>query len=709
MMLLPAALTTFFALCGLGMAVAWLAPERAQARVVAWAGALAAIPLAWAGIAALAGGSTAATFTLWTVPSFGAVTLSIDRLSGLFLVVTAAVYFPASIFVAASRPAAPRASGRAFGFWYLALFAAVGLVLVAADVFTFLVAWELMSLLSYLLVHHGDDAALNEHGGYRLLVMSEAGALAMALGLLLLATHVNAFAFASLRAGAPSVGAALRWTVFLLTFAGFGVKAGIVPLNTWLPRAYTAAPAAFVPVLAGATLNLGLYGILRVNADLLPITSVGPGLLVVIIGTLTAIIGILYATTENDLKTMLAHSSIENAGIITVGLGAGFLFGAAGQPALAGIAYIAALYHLTNHSLYKTLLYVGAGTVEQQAGTRDLNRLGGLIRKLPWTALGFLAGALAIAALPPFNGFVSEWLTLQTMLGSAALESAGIKVVFALCGAVLALTAALAVTCFVKAFAMGFLGISRSPQSASATEAPGSARWPMAWLAIACLLLGILPTYVIPVLDRVAQPITHHETLAAIVPPFFAGSTGHSELPAAFVQDFHAIGAQVGQDVMPGGGLVIMHRGGAANPVVYAAAPFWLAMVLGLLLLGVWLLVRWGRRPEKALARDDLHRHRFFQSGAGHLRSRLSTHHHRRHARDGGTALSHGHSPGARRRSPGRSDGAAAGPRGRLRLRRSACPHAPRPAERVPGLRPGHAAGGSSVLGTIAVSWSGRS
>jgi hydrogenase-4 component B len=599
------ALVIFFALCGAGILAVLLAPEGAQARVLAWAGALAALPLAWAGAAALAGLVDAATWHLWTIPSLGAITLSVDRLAGLFLLVTALVSFPAAVFIAASLPAlAPRYRLRGFGIGYLGLVASVALVLLAADVFTFLVAWEVMSLLCYLLVSYEHEAAGNTQGGYLLLALSEAGALAVAVGLLLMAARVDALDFAALRAGAPGIDAGLQWTVFLLTFFGFGVKAGLVPVNPWLPRAYAAAPAAFIPVLAGATLNLGLYGILRVNADLLPLTSEGPGTLALIVGTLTAIIGILYATTENDLKTLLAHSSIENAGIITVGVGAGLLFGAAGQPALAGIAYIAALYHLINHSFYKTLLFIGAGTVERQTGTRDLNRLGGLIHRLPWTALGLLAGVLAIAALPPFNGFVSEWLTLQTLLGSAALASTAVKVVFALCGAVLALTAALAVTCFVKMFAMSFLGVSRSTEAASAGEAPRAAYWPMLLLAAGCLLLGVTPTYVIPVLDGAMQPITHHDTLAAIVPPFFAGSPRHAELPATFVEEFHAIGAQVGQSALPGSGLVIMHRGGEANPVVYAASPFWLAVVLVALLLVTWLLVRLTAARRRSVVRQ---------------------------------------------------------------------------------------------------------
>ncbi|HUK32423.1 MAG TPA: proton-conducting transporter membrane subunit, partial [Vicinamibacterales bacterium] len=456
----------------------------------------------------------------------------------------------------------------------------------------------IMSVLSYLLVAFEDDIEEHRRAGYLMLAVSEAGFLAALIGLLLLGTAAGSLEFAHMRAGI-GIGGGMRTMIFLLTFFGFGVKAGLVPVNLWLPRAYAAAPAPFVPVLAGVTLNLGLYGIFRVNADLLPTASLAPGLIALVVGTVSALVGILYATTENDLKVLLAHSSIENAGIITAGFGAGFVFTAAGRPALAAIGFLVALYHLANHSFYKTLLFVGAGIVDDHAGTRDLDRLGGLIHRMPWTALGVLAGVLSIAALPPFNGFVSEWLTLQTMLRAAELTSTSVKIVFALCGAGLALTAALAVTCFVKVFAMGFLGMTRSPEAEVASEPGGSALAPLAMLAACCLLLGVLPTYVIGAIDQAVRPIAHSSAAEALVPPFFAGSVGHGTLPGAFVSEFHDLGAQVGQSVAPGPGLVMMHRGGTANPVVFAAAPTYLVLVLAGLLLLTFLVVRWalaGRR-----------------------------------------------------------------------------------------------------------------
>lgn len=592
-------------LCAGSALFALVQPADCSPNIIAWSGTGASVIVIWLGAITVCS-SVPFTAALWNIPSVGTIVLKADPLSGLFLLVTGLVFLPSSIFAANGLlPLVDRYNVRVYAVFYFVLFISIVWILVAGDVFSFLIAWELMSVLCYLLVNFEHREETSSKAGYLMLATSEAGALAAALGLLLLAVSAGSLDFAGLKSGAASLGDGVRWSVFLLTFFGFGVKAGLVPVNFWLPHAYTAAPAAFVPVLAGATLNLGLYGIFRVNADLLPATSVGPGVVALIIGTLSALVGILYATTDNDLKTLLAHSSIENAGVITVSFGAGLVFAAVGKPVLAAIGFLVALYHLTNHSLYKTLLFIGAGAVDQCAGTRSLDLLGGLIRRMPWTAAAFLAGALAIAALPPFNGFVSEWLTLQTFLRSAELSSVGVKIVFALCGAGLALTAALAVTCFVKMFAMGFLGVSRSEQAEQASETKPPVLVAMGFLAILCLMLGVLPTYVIGLLDSVTKPLAHSSAAAALVPPFFATAPGHTELPSAFAGEFHDLGAQVGQSVMPGPGLVILHRGGTANPVVFAGAPTYLIVILAGLLVIIFLVVRWVVAKRRLVARQE--------------------------------------------------------------------------------------------------------
>jgi len=596
----------FFALCGAGILLSLVAPASRQGNVLAWLGCLAATVLVMAGANALLAGKTFSQ-PLWSLPGLTTtMTLSLDRLSGVFLSVTGLVLFPASIFAAGELNRDPdRHDRRVFTVLLLGLYASIGVIFIAGDVVLFLLAWEVMSVLCYLLIVCAREQEDSHAGaGYLLLAMGEAGTLAVALGFLALAAGAGSLDFGAIKSSAPGLGAAARWTVFLLSFFGFGVKAGLVPVNFWLPRAYTAAPGAFVPVLAGATLNLGLYGILRVNADLMPMTESGPGLVALVVGTISALLGILYATTDNDLKMMLAHSSIENVGIVVAGFGAGMVFVATNHPALAAIAFVAALYHLINHSLYKTLLFFGVVAVENQTGTRDMDRLGGLTKWMPLTALAFLVGTLSIAGLPPFNGFVSEWLTLQTMLRSAELSSTAAKIVFALCGAGLALTAALAVTCFVKVFAMSFLGMRRLDENQRVVEAKSGALAPMAILAALCLAFGVLPTYVIPALDSALSPLTAGGSAAeALVPPFFAANPAHETLPPAFAGEFHDLGAQVGQSFLPGRGLVVLHRGGAENPVVFAMSTSYTFVALIALLVLSYVIVRVWLTRSRRLAR----------------------------------------------------------------------------------------------------------
>jgi hydrogenase-4 component B len=433
-----------------------------------------------------------------------------------------------------------------------------------------------------------------------MLTMGEAGFLAVALAFLLLGNHAGSLSFTKIRLGAATAGAGLGWAVFLLSFFGFSVKAGLVPFNRWMASVYRAAPANVCALLSGVLLNLGIYGILRVNGDLLRVSSAFPGLIVLATGAASALVGILYANRESDMKTMLSESSIENMGIVAAGLGAGFVFLASNAPVLAGIAFIAALYQMMNHAVYKPLLFFGAGAVEANTGTCDMDRLGGLVKSLPWISAFFLVGALSIAALPPLSGFVSEWLTLQSLLLSASLKSIGVKVVFALSGAALALTAGLAVTCFVKAFAMSFLGTSRSEHVTKKEKIQRSMRVAAAFLALLCVALGILPTYVVSALNGPVRQLTGTNSASALVPPFFTTSLAHPQLPPAFVADFHNLGAQVGRRVLPGPGLVVLHQGAARNPVVFAMSTSYMLVVLALLVGCAFILARklLGRRQS---------------------------------------------------------------------------------------------------------------
>jgi hydrogenase-4 component B len=594
--------TGFFVLCGLGMALSAILPEGSAPRVILWAGSAASLVACAAGTLGLVG-NAGFSLSLWTIPELGTLRFSTDYLSALFLLISGVVFLATSIF--SSRYLEQYAgdfSLRRFAVVYLSLWAAVAIILLAGDAVLFLIGWEAMSILAYLMVNFQKRRDANEDAGYLMLGMGEAGFLAVVLAFLILGKGTASLDFASLRAAGAGIGAKMGWAVFLLSFFGFGVKAGLFPFNRWMRDVYAVAPASVCALLSGALLNLGIYGIVRLNGDLLPVRTAGPGLIVLAIGTISALVGILYANRENDLKTMLAESSTENMGIVVAALGAGLVFLAQQAPVLASIAFIAALYHMMNHAVYKSLLFHGAGAVDLSVGTGDMDRLGGLIKLQPWIAGFFLVGVLSIAALPPFNGFVSEWLTLQTLLQSAALQSAGVKVVFALCGALLALTAALAVTCFVKVYAISFLGMSRSNGNHKNGRVHRTMRLAMGFLAALCLLLGILPTYIIPVLDQPVVQLVHVQAADALVPPFFTTTASQGPLPPAFVADFHDIGAQVGRSVLPGPGLVVLHRGGTANPVVFAMSTSYMILVLILLLGAAFFLVRkWVARRTRAV------------------------------------------------------------------------------------------------------------
>ncbi len=602
MILSGALLILFFALCFTGIALAVVLPQRHGSFALAVVASLAAAAITGlGGIVLLSGNSFQCP--LWTIPELGTLSLSIDRLSALFLVSAGAVFLAASVFSNAyMQRYVGHYSLRSFSILYYALLLSVTLVLITGDVLAFLIAWEAMAILSYLLVNYEHEREKNIYAGWLMLALSEMGTMAAAFSLLLLANHAHSMSFAGFRGAFHDFGPGMRWAIFLLSFFGFGVKAGLVPFSVWLPRAHPAATANISAVLSGVILNLGLYGIVRVNLDFLPISLPGPGLVVLIVGSVSALIGILYATVENDLKTMLAHSSIENMGLITAALGAGFVFAVDGHTVIASIAFVAALYQMTNHSLYKSLLFLGAGTVDMRAGQRNMDKLGGLMKFMPWTALFLLVGALAISALPPFNGFVSEWLILQSLLRSVELNSIAIGTVFAFCAAALALTAGLVITCFTKAFSMIFLGLPRSPQVEEASEATPSMTVPMGVLAVLCLVLGVAPTWVIPVLDGALAPYAVSGATQALVPPFLNPAT--PGLPPDFVHDFHDLGAQIGAGIVPASGLVVLHRGGARNPVVFAMSTAYMLVVLVLLLAIVFAVVRfWLARGRTAVRR----------------------------------------------------------------------------------------------------------
>lgn len=389
--------------------------------------------------------------------------------------------------------------------FFPAFLAGMNLVVLADDAFTFLFSWEFMSLASWALVmaHHREQD--NARAGYIYLVMASFGTLALLLAFGLLSGPSGNYTFDAMRAAAPTPFVAAF--VLALMLLGAGSKAGLVPLHVWLPLAHPAAPSHVSALMSGVMTKVAVYGFIRVIFDLLGEPAWWSGVAVLFLGGLTAVLGILYALMEKDLKRLLAYSTIENIGVIFVSLGLALAFKANAMPSAAALALTAALFHVLNHSFFKSLLFFGAGAVLTATGERDMEKLGGLIHHMPLTSFVFLIGCVAISALPPFNGFVSEWLAFQAILQSPDLPQWGLKVMVPAVGGVLALSAALAAACFVKAFGITFLGRPRTSVVEHAHEVDRFSLAAMFTLATLCLLAGILPGVVIDGLSPVTTAL----------------------------------------------------------------------------------------------------------------------------------------------------------------------------------------------------------
>lgn len=404
--------------------------------------------------------------------------------------------------------------------FYPAFLAGMNLVVLADDAFTFLLSWEFMSLASWALVmaHHREQD--NTRAGYIYLVMASFGTLALLLAFGLLAGPAGTYTFDAMRAGEPSrfVAAAVLGLMLL----GAGSKAGLVPLHVWLPLAHPAAPSHVSALMSGVMTKVAVYGFIRVVFDLLGEPAWWAGVVVLFLGGLTAVLGILYALMEKDLKRLLAYSTIENIGVIFVSLGLALAFKANAMPLAAALALTAALFHVLNHSLFKSLLFFGAGAVLTATGERNMEKLGGLIHRMPLTSFVVLVGCVSISALPPFNGFVSEWLAFQAILQSPDLPQWGLKVMVPAVGGLLALSAALAAACFVKAFGITFLGRPRTAVVERAHEVDRYSLAAMFILAALCLLAGILPGLVIDGLSPVTLSLIGNRMPVQMAQPWLS-------------------------------------------------------------------------------------------------------------------------------------------------------------------------------------------
>ncbi|OGG51198.1 MAG: hydrogenase 4 subunit B [Candidatus Handelsmanbacteria bacterium RIFCSPLOWO2_12_FULL_64_10] len=440
----------------------------------------------------------------------GGLALGLDRLSAFFILVVAVGAAPSALYaIGYTRAYEGRCSLAGMGVAFNAFLAAMLLVPLARNVLTFLALWEAMSLASYFLVMTEGEREEVQRAGWVYLVMTHAGFACLLAGFLLMARATGTVDFAAWRGLSAGLEGTLRDTIFLLLALGFGSKAGVIPLHVWLPRAHPAAPSHVSALMSGVMIKLGVYGLVRVGFDWLGVGPVWWGGAALAVAALSAVLGVLYALVEHDLKRLLAYHSVENIGIILLGVGAGMLFQSYRLDDLASLALIAALYHTLNHATFKGLLFMGAGAVLHATHTRNVEEMGGLIKRMPQTAACFLVGSVAISALPPFNGFISEWLTFQSLLLSFQVSAPAVNLVFALAVAALALTGGLAAACFVKAFGITFLALPRSEHARNAREVGWTLRAPMVLLAVACLLLGVAPSIVLGPLNALALELTH--------------------------------------------------------------------------------------------------------------------------------------------------------------------------------------------------------
>ncbi|MCB9978814.1 MAG: hydrogenase 4 subunit B [Rhodospirillales bacterium] len=428
---------------------------------------------------------------------------AVDSLSAFFLAIVNGGAVLASLY-AIGYGRHESAPWRVLPF-YPAFLAGMTLVVLAADAFTFLLSWEFMSLASWALVMAYHRVRDNAQAGYVYIVMASFGTFALLLAFGMLAGPDGSYAFSSMREGirAPWQDA----MILLFVLLGAGSKAGLVPLHVWLPLAHPAAPSHVSALMSGVMTKVAVYAFVRVVFDLLGGTGWEAALVILVLGGASAVLGVLQALMHTDIKKILACSTVENIGIVFIGLGLSLAFQSGHMPAMAALALSAALFHVFNHALFKSLLFFGAGAVVHATGARDLDKMGGLIHRMPVTAVCLLIGCAAISSLPPLNGFASEWVLLQAILQSPALPEWGLKVSIPAVGCLLALSAALAGACFVRLFGVAFLGRPRTPQAAQAHEVDRFSLGAMAFLALACILAGVMPGLILEGIHGTVQDL----------------------------------------------------------------------------------------------------------------------------------------------------------------------------------------------------------
>ncbi|THF60292.1 hydrogenase 4 subunit B [Pseudothauera rhizosphaerae] len=471
------------------------------ARLLFPAGAFLALVLAGLALAALFTEPQTAVLALGlpTLPFH----LRLDGLSAFFLLVIGAAGAGISLFAAGYFRQGEGTPPGLMCLEYHLFLASMALVVLADDAYAFMVAWETMALSSFFLVTANHRVPAIRSAGFLYLLVAHVGALAILLTFGVLQAGTGDYTFANMRA--QSLSPLWASVAFLLATVGFGAKAGVLPLHVWLPEAHPAAPSPVSALMSAVMLKTAIYGLLRVVFDLAGTQLWWWGVVLLGLGLATALFGVIYSAVQSDMKRLLAYSSIENIGLLFVGMGLAVLFHAYAMSALAALALTATLFHVASHACFKSLLFLATGSVLHATGERSLGKLGGLIRRMPWVAALSLVGVLASSGLPPFSGFVAEWLLLQSFLFTTGLPNSFLNMLVPVVAAAIALVAALAGYVMVKFYGVIFLGQPREPHLAHAHPASPLERAGLVWLGAGCVLLGLFPVQVIGVIDPVTQ------------------------------------------------------------------------------------------------------------------------------------------------------------------------------------------------------------
>lgn len=437
---------------------------------------------------------------------FISVSMTMDALSAFFILILSILTFCVSIYsIGYTAHYHRKRNVSLFHFLYSTFLLSMVLVFTADNAVFFFMAWEIMAVLSYFLVVFESEQEENRQAGLIYIVMTHLGTAFLMIAFMLMFYYTNSLDLYASSDDIPDTGRNLMFLFFLI---GFATKAGVMPLHIWLPYAHPAAPGNVSALMSGIMIKTAVYGLLRFIFLYLGIETPWWGILILIIGMGSAVFGVLYALIEQNIKKLLAYSSIENMGIIFIGLGIAFLAFARDIHWVGALALTAALMHCFNHTLFKGGLFLGVGSIHYATHTKNMEDLGGLIKRMPLTAVFFLGSALSISALVPFNGFIGEWLTYQSIFASISPENAALNITYIISVAVLALSGALAAACFIKLFGISFLGLPRSKQAAQAEEVPFSMNLGTGLLASLCLLVGLFPLIPLTLLSRVIAAIT---------------------------------------------------------------------------------------------------------------------------------------------------------------------------------------------------------